>query len=410
MTGLAAGLVLLMMPFMARPTHRTGRVSPEALVEEVLRKTPLVDGHNDLITHFVDCAACPRDLNSYDISGRTEGRTDIPRWRQGRLGAQLLNAGWVSGAEDANGTLHGFDLITRLVERHSSDLVLATSAAEVRRAHAQGKIAILLALENARRFQNSPVLVRQFARLGLRSNIIAYDEGSDLADGWKGPPRHGGLSPLGRQIVAEMNRAGVLVDLSHSSDATALDVLDIAEAPVIFTHSSARGLANVARNVPDEVLRRLPQNGGIVMITFVDVLTTQACADWWRRHEAARAAIASELRGAKDAVRFRMQAWERENPAPTVTVADVADQFEYVRRVAGVDHIGFGSDFEGDPSVIEGLEDVANYPKLLVELARRGWSEEHLRKVTGDNFLRVLDTAQEVARQLSTVREAGDKR
>lgn len=384
--------------------------SPEAVVEAVLRDTPLIDGHNDLITHFVDCRVCPRDLDAYDIGGRTEGRTDIPRWREGRIGAQLLNAGWVTGSEDADGTLQGFDLVTRLVERHRGHLTLATSAAEVRQAHAAGKIAIVLALENARRFQNSPVLVRQYARLGLRSNILAYNEGSDLADGADGPPRHGGLSEVGREIVEAMNRAGVLVDLSHASDETVHDVLDIAAAPVIFSHSSARALADVDRNVPDDVLRRLPDNGGIIMISFVDVYTTQAAASWLGRYYAAEALLKEQLGADTYAVGLQMEAWEREHPPPRVTVADVADHFDHVRRVAGVDHLGIGSDFDGDPSIIEGLEDVSKYPNLLLELARRGWGEEDLRKVAGENFLRVLEVAERVAAEQRDAPDGASRR
>jgi membrane dipeptidase len=396
------GSAVLLLVVMAPPTQSAGeRLSPAALLELVLRKTPLIDAHNDLIVNFVDCTECPRDLASYDIGRRTAGRTDIPRWRQGRLGAQLLNAGWIRAEDDAGSTLQGFDLVFRLVRRYSGDLVLATTAADVRQAHSTGKIAVLLALESAGRFQNSTALVRQFARLGLRANIVAYNEGSDLADGCEGLPRHGGLSNMGREIVAEMNRSAVLVDLSHASDATMHDVIEVSQAPVIFSHSSARALANSPRNVPDDVLRRLRHNGGIVMITFVDVFTTQAGAAWWTRYEKERAAVRNRNPSAEDEVRRHMAAWERENPTPQVSVSDVADQFDHVRRVAGVDHLGIGSDFDGDPSVIAGLEDVSKYPNLLLELARRGWAEEDLRKVAGENFLRVLATAENVAARLS---------
>ncbi len=415
----------------------TVKRTPEAVVEEVLRTTPLVDGHNDLVVHFVDCPTCPRELQDYDIGQLREGRTDIPRWKKGRLGAQLLNAGWITGEEDADGTLRGFDVITRLVEGHPDDLVLATTAADVRRAHADGKIAILLALENARRFQNSPVLVRQYARLGLRSNILAYNDPSDLADGGAGPARHGGLSELGHQIVREMNHTGVLIDLSHASDETAHDVLDISEAPVIFSHSSARALADVKRNVPDDVLLRLRDNGGIIMISFPADYTTTAAYEWYEAYYDAEEAFLDQLGtplsemagwdwtqatadwytryrtygrfvldeplvaelGERNRVQEAMEAWELEHPQPSVTVSDVADHFDYVRHLIGSDHIGIGSDFDGDPTVIEGLEDVSQYPNLLVELARRGWTEEDLRKVTGENFLRVLERAEHVAAQ-----------
>lgn len=419
-----------------QPTSTIER-SPEALVEEVLRTTPLVDGHNDLVVHFVDCPTCPREPQDYDIGQLREGRTDIPRWKKGRLGAQLLNAGWIAGEEDADGTLRGFDVITRLVGGHPDELMLATTATEVRRAHADSKIAILLALENPRRFQNSRVLVRQFARLGLRSNILAYNDGSDLADGWAGPASHGGLSELGREIAQEMNRAGILIDLSHASDETAHDVLDISQAPVIFSHSSVHALADVGRNVPDDVLLRLRENGGIIMISFVAEYTTPAAADWYERYYDAEEALLDQLGtplsemvgwdwtqatadwygryaihgrfvldeslqselGERSALQMALETWELEHPQPRITVSEVADHFDYVRRLIGADHVGIGSDFDGDPTVVERLEDVSRYPNLLIELARRGWTEEELRKVSGENFLRVLEQAEHLAAQ-----------
>lgn len=405
----------------------------EDLVDDVLRSTPLVDGHNDLIIYYVDCATCPRGPEEYDLRRRTPGRTDLPRWRKGRVGAQLLNVGWRSGEEEAEATLRGFEFVDRLVDLHSEDLALARTAADVREAHRNDRIALLLALENPARFQTDTELVRRFAKRGLRSNILAYNQGSDLADGWAGPPRHGGLSDIGTRIVREMNRSGVLIDLSHASAATALDVLELSEAPVIFSHSSARALANTPRNVPDEVLLRLRDNGGLIMISFVAGYTTQAALDWYEGYYAAEDSVLEaagvtpsfidyvtrstadwygryrafgrfvldeelvERLGERSAVQNAMEAWEMEHPQPTVSVSDVADHFDHVRRLIGVDHIGIGSDFDGDPSVVEGLEDVSRYPNLLLELGRRGWTEEELRRVAGENFLRVLEEAMRVA-------------
>lgn len=409
-------------------------VTPEEMVSEALAETPLIDGHNDLVVHFIDCPECPRELDEYDISEDRQGRTDIPRWKRGRLGAQLLNAGWITTEPDADGTLKGFDLITRLVARHP-ELVMAQTADDVRRAHSDGKIAILLALENADRFQNAPALVRQYARLGLRSNILAYNRPSDLADGWSGPRVHGGLSDLGRRIVREMNGSGVLVDLSHSSAETMHDVLDVANAPVIFSHSAVDHFVELGRNVPDDVLMRLPDNGGIVMVTFVaDYLTpaahgwyqayydreeflldslgdpfpqipgwywTQATANWYDRFRTHGTTVLDRsIAGSSDdltPIEEMLMEWELEHPKPPVTVSDVADHIDYIKALIGPEFVGIGSDFDGDPSVVEGLEDVSRYPALLEELARRGWTVDELRLVAGENFLRVLSRADRSA-------------
>lgn len=366
-------------------------------MERLLGESTLIDGHNDLMRHYHACKDhCPRGPEAYDISSRTTGHTDIPRWRQGRLSAQLLNAGGADEDEDKptlEGSLKGLAFVRNLVALHPDDLALARNSQQVRSAGKSGRIAILLSLEHPGRLGADENTVKQLAEAGLRANILAYSGPTDLADGHEGPATHGGLSPLGRDMVRWMQRHGILVDLSHSSADTARDVLEIATAPVIFSHSSAAALCDVSRNVPDDVLRRMPLNGGIVMVSFVPEFTSPRFADWQARGDVYWESLLKRYGGDRARVDPEMERWERENPKPRVSVADVADHVEHVRRVAGIDHVGIGGDYDGIANTIQGLEDVSGYPRLFMELARRGWSDADLRKLAGENFLRVLDAA-----------------
>jgi len=380
--------------------------APSARIARLLRETPLVDGHNDLVIHYHQCRdGCPRGLDAYDIAANAEGQTDIARWRKGGLGAQLLNSGWHRGEPGFEGTLKGLAFVRALVARHSGDLVLARTSADVRRAHAEGRIAILLALENPGRLGANEAEVRRLAAEGVRSNLLAYDEPTEFADGHAGPARHGGLSERGREMVGWMQEHGILVDLSHASADTARDVLEMARAPVIFSHSNAAALADVQRNVPDDVLRRLPANGGIVMATFVPYFATREFSDWLARGDAYWEQLLEQHAGDRARVDPLMDAWERDNPQPPVGVADIADHVEHIRDVAGIDHVGIAGDFDGIAFTVKGLEDVSTYPRLFEELARRGWSDADLRKLAGENFLRVLDAADAAAQVARPARD-----
>jgi membrane dipeptidase len=393
----AAGLLLAACATVPRPVDG----DPRARVARLLRAAPLVDGHNDLMVHYVGCGeGCPRGLEAYDLAAATEGQTDIPRWRRGMLGAQLLNAGWHDNdAPTLAGTLQGLDFVRALVARHPRDLALARNSGDVRRAHAGGRIAVLPALEHPGRLGADEATVRRLAAAGLRSNILAYDKASALADGHVGPPTHGGLSPLGRRMVGWMQAHGILVDLSHASADTMRDVLGIAAAPVIFSHSNAAALCDVPRNVPDDVLRRLRGNGGVVMVAFVPYFASKPFADWMARGDAQWDALLLRHGGDRGKAEPVMARWERENPAPAVSIGLVADHIEHVRDVAGIDHVGIGSDFDGIAFTVDGLDDASTYPRLFEELARRGWSDADLRKLAGENFLRVLDAADAAARK-----------
>lgn len=375
------------------PGDPAGDAALRARVEGVLREAPLVDGHNDLVRHFHACGEeCPRGVGDYDISEGAPGHTDIARWRQGGVGAQLLNAGYSDNeAPTLEGTLAGLSFARSLLARYPRDLVVARDGADVNRARQSGRIAVLLALEHPGRLGSDEATVRRLAREGVRANILAYDGPSALADGHAGPAAHGGLSPLGRDMVGWMQGAGMLVDLSHASAATMRDVLDIATAPVLFSHSNAAALADVPRNVPDDVLRRLPANGGIVMVSFAPYFASKPFAEWMARGDAYWEASGHSA--------GLMERWERDNPPPAVGIADIADHIEHVRDIAGVDHVGIGGDFDGIAFTVQGLEDVSTYPRLFEELARRGWNDTDLAKLAGRNFLRVLEAADTRSRR-----------
>jgi membrane dipeptidase len=358
----------------------------------------VVDGHNDLFVQYMDCKACPRGLDAYDLRSRTAGDTDIPRLRAGGVGAMLLNV--FSAKQSTKDTLAAFDFLRQLQARYADTFEVAATAADVRRIRADGKIALIPMMEGANRLENSPMMVRTLHRLGLRAVTLAY-ETNDLADAANDDPRHGGLSDLGRRIVQEMNRTGVLVDISHVSAEAMRDVLDVSTAPVIFSHSSAKALVDVERNVPDDVLRRLPANGGIVMVSFVPYFTSRKNAEWVAAQERLSDDLAAQVKAgtlSEAAADKRWERWPKDNPEPVVTVSEVVDHIDYVRSVAGIDHVGLGSDFDGMPHKINGLEDVSGFPKVLAELRRRGWTEAEIAKVAGENFLRVMEAAEDVSR------------
>ncbi|MEO8161616.1 MAG: dipeptidase [Arenimonas sp.] len=368
-----------------------------ARVARILAETPLVDGHNDLVRNYHSCKNdCPRGLDDYDISGTVAGQTDLPRWKTGGVGAQLLNSGWNESEPGMDGTLKGLAFVRSIAARWPERIGIARSSAEIRAIHSSGRLAIVLALENPERIGVDQAQVRQLAAAGLRSEILAYDEPTALADGHAGPAKFGGLSPLGVQMVGWMQHAGILVDLSHASADTARDVLDVAIAPIIFSHSNAAALTDVSRNVPDDVLRRLPGNGGLVMVSFAPEFNSKAFDDWWNAGDLAWQRLMKENKDNREIAGPLMDAWEQANPKPLVTIADVANHIEHVRDLAGIDHVGLGSDFDGIDMTVTGLEDVSKFPALLEELARRGWSDEDIAKVAGENFLRVLDAADAV--------------
>ncbi|HUP21248.1 MAG TPA: dipeptidase [Gemmatimonadota bacterium] len=368
---------------------------------EILRTTPLVDGHNDLPWQIRGRVG--GDLDSLDIAEpQPDIMTDLERLAAGGVGAQYWSAyvpvEYMEQGGSARFVLQQMDLIHRLADRYD-ELEFARTADDVVRIHGEGKIASMIGIEGGHAIENSLDLLRDYHRLGARYMTLTHSSNTDWADASTDEAEFGGLTPWGEDVVREMNRLGMLVDLSHVSDSTMVDALRIAEAPVIFSHSSARALADVPRDVPDAVLRMLPDNGGVVMITFVPIFISQEIVEF---EEGARAVHDSIVAATPDssAGRAAYRAWREANPPPRATLSQVADHVEHVVRVAGIDHVGIGGDFDGISTVVEGLEDVSTYPALLVELMRRGWSDADLRKLVGENALRVMRGAEATAARL----------
>jgi membrane dipeptidase len=365
----------------------------------LLAAHPLIDGHNDLPWTIRTSPLAEGDPDRYDLSAApAPGQTDLRRLRAGGVGGQFWSV-FVPG-EPGSGLarmqLEQIDLARRIVAAHADDLELCWSAEQVRAAFAAGRIASLLGMEGGHVLEGSLGALRAFHALGARYVTLTHNVTNDLADSATDDPRHDGLSALGREAVAEMNRLGTLVDLSHTSPATMSDALDVAAAPVIFSHSSARALCDVPRNVPDEVLRRVPGNGGVVMVTFVAgfvspdaaAVLVPAIAEFGRR--SAGVTDTAELRRLRDEVVDGLEV-----PRPPIGV--VADHVEHVATVAGRQHVGIGSDFDGNRFWPLGLDDVSCFPNLFAELIARGWSDDDLAALAGGNVLRVMRQAEAVA-------------
>jgi len=367
------------------------------IVNRVIKASPIIDGHNDLFIHYFDCKDCPKDLKDYRIDTVNKGHTDIPRLRKGGVGGQLLT---VFGSGNTLDSYHqAWDLLYRMEEAHSKDLKVAGTSAEMKAAMKQGKIAILPILEGAVRLQDNLALLRTYYKLGLRSVTFAYKT-NGLADGSDDTAKHNGISAIGKEMVKEMNRLGVLIDMSHISAKAMNDILDETKAPIIFSHSNAKALCDVNRNVPDEVLLRLKNNRGIIMLTFVPYFTTNEFNHWMKEGDSLYYSTIKQYPADTGKLGQVMDKWEKEQPKPVVTVKHMADHFDYVKKLIGVDHIGMAGDYDGISFTIQGLEDVSTYPHLLTELARRGWTESELRKITGENFLRVFEQVEKVAARL----------
>jgi membrane dipeptidase len=365
----------------------------------VLARVPLVDGHNDLPCAIREWPDAPGDVRAYDLRARTPGRTDLERLRRGRVGAQFW-AVYVPCEHAGSARRFALEQITLAKEvfaTYPEHLEEATTAAEVERVFRAGRIACLLGLEGGHAIEGSLDVLRSYHRLGVRYLTLTHNCSTDWADAGYDEPRHGGLSPFGVEVVREMNRLGMMVDLAHTSADTMRRALDVTASPVIWSHAGARALVDHPRNVPDDVLRRLPANGGVVMVTFVPAFVGARHHGWDAQETERRRALENEHGSGHSDVAHSLEEWRRKNPEPRASLSEVADHVEHVRAVAGIDHVGVGSDFDGSSRVVEGLEDVSTFPALFAELARRGWSDGELAKLAGENILRVMSAAEATA-------------
>ena len=366
----------------------------------LLREFPVVDGHNDLPWALREQVRY--DLDARDIAGpqHTHLHTDIPRLREGGVGAQFWSVYVRSDLPDAvPSTLEQIDCVRQLIDRYPADLRRALTAADMEAARAEGRIASLMGAEGGHSIAGSLGTLRGLYELGVRYMTLTHNDNVPWADSATDEPGVGGLSDFGREVVREMNRLGMLVDLSHVAATTMRDALDATSAPVIFSHSSSRAVCDHPRNIPDDVLERLPANGGVAMVTFVPKFVLQAAVDWTAAaDENMRAHGFHHLDSTEEAMKVH-RAFEESHPRPIATVATVADHLDHMREVAGIDHLGIGGDYDGTAFTPDGLSDVSGYPNLIAELLDRGWSTTDLAKLTWQNAVRVLGAAEDVARE-----------
>ena len=385
-----------------------------AQVLDILRESPLIDGHNDLPWQY--WKRVRNHLAEIDLHTDTSGlepsmHTDIARLRQGGIGGQFWSVYIpveMGGPGAVRTVLGQIDLVHRLIDRYDDTFELALTADDIMRIHGSGKIASLIGMEGGHSIESSLAVLRMTYAVGARYMTLTHATNTRWADSGTDAPKFNGLTAFGREVVREMNRMGMLVDISHVSPKTMHDALDVSEAPVMFSHSSIRGISDHPRTVPDDVLRRIPNNGGIVMVTFVSRHLNAA------RHQHRGLEMAEETRlkylypELLAKVEEGMKVWAEAHPVPPVTLSVVADHIDYIREVSGIDSIGLGSDYDGTKNLPSGLEDVSKFPDLLAELLHRGYSAEDIKKIAGLNFLRVFRQAEAVASRLQKERPASD--
>jgi membrane dipeptidase len=383
-------------------------------VNRILTDVPLIDGHNDLPWQYrerVKNQLAQIDLRQDQSKLEKPLHTDLARLRAGRLGGQFWSVyvpATLKGADAVQATLEQIDVVHRLDAIYPETFALALTADDIVRIHKSGKIASLIGVEGGHSINNSLGVLRQLYAGGARYMTLTHSDNNDWADAATDDPKHGGLTKFGEAVVGEMNRLGMLVDLSHVSPATMHDALDVTKAPVIFSHSSARAVTGHPRNVPDDVLQRLKQNGGVVMVTFVPGFVSDNVRTWGANKDAEEARLKALHSGAPQTVREGLTAWEVANPRPKATLADVATHIEHVIKIAGEDHVGIGGDLDGITTTPTGLESVADYPKLFAELLRRGYDEAQLRKLAGLNVLRAMRAAEATAARLQKEKPAAE--
>jgi membrane dipeptidase len=386
---------------------RTKSMRDEALWQKALaihRRAIVIDTHNDVTT--------PMTNDDYDLSGTppTPYRTSIARMKKGGMTAEFfslyIKPWYVTNGGAARRTLDMIDSVYRAVERHPRDLTFATSTADIRRAKSQGKVACLMGIEGGHAIENSLPALREFYRLGVRYMTLTWNNTNDWADAARGEKKHNGLTDFGKDVVREMNRLGMLVDVSHVSDKTMSDAIDVSKAPVIASHSSARALSNVPRNIPDDLLRRIAKTGGVIQVNFYSVFVDAATVspqseERDRRLKSQQDAIDEKYKDDPERRAEESDKLEAANPLPPLPISKLIDHIDYIVKVAGIDHVGIGADFDGANDMPEGAQDVSMLPNITYELLKRGYSEQDIRKVLGENLLRAFGQAERVARMMS---------
>lgn len=400
--GLAVATSVILPSMAAQPDRPAD--SADRRIERILRQTPLIDGHNDLpweIREKYGSGRLALDL-ARDTSTLPEPlQTDLPRMKRGLVGAQFWSV-WIpsstTGPAAIQTTLEQIDIVRRMVASHPATLEMASSAADIRRIHRAGRIASLIGVEGGHQMGNSLAALRQFYALGTRYMTLTHSANNDWADSATADPVHGGLTAFGKAVVREMNRIGMMIDLSHVSAEVMRQSIAESKAPVIFSHSNARAVMEHPRNVPDDALRLLPANGGVVMVNFYPGFISQAYRARMAARDAEEARIKNLYSGQPERRTAAMAAWDSAHPTPAATIAEVADHLDHIRKVAGAGHVGIGSDFDGiGGTAVEGLEGVDRYPALFRELIRRGWSDRDLAALAGGNLLRAMEGAERAA-------------
>ena len=371
---------------------------------QIHRRAIVIDTHNDVTT--------PMTNDDFDLSGTppTPYRTNIARMKEGGLTGEFFSLyvkpWYVQNGGSTRRTLDMIDSVYRAIERHPNDLMLGTSVADIRRAKRQRKIAALMGIEGGHAIEDSLATLREFYRLGVRYMTLTWNNTNNWADAGRGEKKHNGLSEFGKEVVREMNRLGMLVDVSHVSDKTMSDALDVSKAPIIASHSSARALSDVSRNIPDDLLKRIAKNGGVVCVNFytvfVDAKTVgPQSAERDERLKAQQDAINEKYKNDPERRAEESDKLEASNPLPPLPISKLIDHIDHIVKVAGIDHVGIGADFDGANDMPEGAKDVSMLPNITYELLKRGYSERDIRKVLGENFLRAFAEAERVARSMS---------
>src|SRR5262245_51193103 len=401
----AALASLLLIP-MTTLSQSTGDPALLARAKAIHKQVPLIDGHNDYPWALREKAA--RDMSKLDIAHpQPTIMTDIERLRSGGVGGQFWSVYVpveLTGQAAVTATMEQIDIVYQMIRRYPETFELALTADDVERIFKKGKIASLIGMEGGHSIDNSLAALRMFYRLGARYMTLTHSKNTSWADSATDDPKFGGLSPFGEDVVKEMNWLGMLVDLSHVSPDTMEDAIRVSQAPVIFSHSDARALNDHPRNVPDNILQMLPNNGGVIMVTFVPGFVSPKVNEWNKRQTAEQDRLKAANPNDAAAVKAGVDTWTAANPAPAATIAEVAEHIDHIRKVAGIDHIGIGSDFDGITQTITDLDNVSTYPRLTAELLKRGYSDGDVKKILGLNVLRVMREAEKVSKRLQSER------